>query len=93
MDFNEESIKEGEMKLRDYVQALDTETGRGFNIFHAKLEIESHALRASHAVMTIQNKIDVLIYSIINAQRGIVQPHIIYPKDLVDNLVRVLLPF
>jgi len=69
------------------MQALDTDSVKRFNTFHAKVEIESHILRASYAIMAIQNEIDALINSIVNARKIIVQPQVISPKDLVENLV------
>ena len=39
------------------------------NLFSAKIEIEGHILRANNAMNTLQHNLDLLIDSVINAQK------------------------
>jgi hypothetical protein len=87
IEFNEKLIKEGIMKI-NYMHTLGTELRTKFNASNTKVKIEGHILRTSNAMTAIWSNIDVLINSVVNAQKGIVQPQIISPKDLVDNLVK-----
>jgi hypothetical protein len=86
--FNEQSIKEGMTKNKDYLQNLEKEPRKIFDAFNAKVEIEGHILRVSNAMNVIQGNFDMHINSILNAQRGTVQPQIISPKELMDKLIR-----
>jgi hypothetical protein len=70
------------------LQNLEKESRKIFDAFNAKVEIKGRILRVSNAMDAIQGNFDIIINSILNAQRGTVQPQIISPKELMDNLIR-----
>jgi Fic family protein len=77
IEFNEKSITEGNMDLQDYKQELEGESRKKRDTFNAKVEIEGHILRVNNAMNAIQSNVDMLINSIVNAQKGMVQPQVI----------------
>jgi hypothetical protein len=57
-------------------------------MFNAKIEVDGHILRVSNAILALQRKLDILIDSVINAQKGILQPQVISPVNLIANLLK-----
>jgi hypothetical protein len=51
----------------------------------AKVEIGSHVLSVSNAVQALQRKLDALIDSVGNAQKGVLRSQIISPYSLMDE--------
>jgi hypothetical protein len=56
--------------------------------FSAKDEIEGHVLRVSKVMQTSQRKLDSLIDSAGNAQKGVLQPQIISPYSEMEALMK-----
>jgi hypothetical protein len=75
------------------MNTLKTETIEKLNIFGAKIEVEGHILRVNTAIDTLQHNLDLLIDSIINAQKGVLQPHVISPTTLMDVLIKSIPAF
>jgi len=61
------------------------------NLFSAKIQIEGHILRVNNAMSTLQRNLDLLIDSVVNAQKGVLQPQIISPVTLIEALIVYLL--
>jgi hypothetical protein len=59
-------------KDKYYLKNLGKESRKIFNSFNAKVDTEGHILRVSYDTNAIQGKFDMLINSILNAQRGTV---------------------
>ena len=58
------------------------------NLFSAKIQIEGHILRVNNAMSTLQRNLDLLIDSVVNAQKGVLQPQIISPVTLMEALIQ-----
>jgi len=58
------------------------------NMFSANIEIEGHILRINSAMNTLQRNHDLLIDSVINAQKGVLQPQVIYPVTFMETLIK-----
>jgi hypothetical protein len=43
------------------------------NLFSAEIEIEGHIVRVDNAMNALQDNLDLLIGSVINAQKGVLQ--------------------
>jgi hypothetical protein len=54
----------------------------------AKITIESHIARATEALNNLQRQLDILINSIVDARKGILQPQVIPPSLLMDALTQ-----
>ena len=63
------------------------------NLFNAKIEIEGHILRVNSAMSTLQRNLDLLIDSVTNAQKGVLQPQIISPVTLMETLINSVSAF
>ena len=56
--------------------------------FSAKVQMEGHIFRVSNAMQMLQRKLDLLIDSVGNAQKGVLQPQIISPYSLMEALMK-----
>jgi len=63
------------------------------NLFSAKIEIEGHILSVNNAMSTLQRNLDLLIDSVINAQKAVLQPQIISPVTLMEALINSVSAF
>ena len=69
VECNENLLKEGVSKVTKYTNTLKLETKEKMNLFSAKIEIEGHIVRVNSAMSTLQCNLDLLIDSVINAQK------------------------
>jgi hypothetical protein len=72
---------------------LKAETREKTDTFGAKIEIEDHILRVNNAINTLQRKSDLLISSVVNAQKGVLQPQVISPRLLMESLTKSISAF
>jgi hypothetical protein len=88
IEYNEGLIKDGMMKVSDYVSSLKADTDKKVNLVGTKVEVEGHILKVNIAMNAIQRKLDLLINRVINAQKGVLQPKIISPSTLIEALLK-----
>jgi hypothetical protein len=84
---NEEILKEGVRKVTDYMTVLKSETNANLNLVSAKIEV-GHPANVSRAMNALQRDLDILIDSVINAHKGVLQPQIVSPATLMDSLIK-----
>jgi hypothetical protein len=77
MAYNENILREGVRKVTEYIGILRSETDTNINLVCAKIEVEGHIMRVTNAMNALQRNLDLLIDSVIHAQRGMLQPQII----------------
>jgi len=53
------------------MNTLKAETNEKISLFSAKVEVEGHILRVNNAMQTLQSNLDLLIDSVIHAQKGV----------------------
>ena len=70
------------------MNTLKSQTNEKINLFSAKIEIERHILRVNNATNTLQRNLDLLIESVINAQKWVLQPQVISPVTLMEALIK-----
>jgi len=70
------------------MNTLRSETNEKINLFSAKIEIDGHILRVNNAMNTLQRNLGLLIDSVINAQKGVLQPQVISPVTLMEALMK-----
>jgi hypothetical protein len=58
-----------------------------------KIEVEGHMLRVNNAINVLQRNLDLLIDSVVNAQKGVLQPQIISPINLMEALIKSVSSF
>jgi hypothetical protein len=61
------------------------------NLFSANIEIEGHILRVNNEINTLQRNHDLLIDSVINAQKGVLRHQVISPVTFTETLIEFLL--
>jgi hypothetical protein len=86
--YNEQLMKEGVRKVTEYMNVLKSETNANINLVNAKIEVEGHILRANNAMNALQRDMDLLIDSVIHAQKGMLQPQIVSPGTLMETLIK-----
>jgi hypothetical protein len=55
-----------------------------------QVKIICHVLRVSNAMQTLQRELNLLTDGSGNAQKGVLQPHIISPQSLMGALMRTV---
>ena len=93
VEYNENLMKEGISKITKYMNSLQSETNEKMSLFSAKIEVEGHILRVNNAMLTLQRNLDLLIDSVIHAQKGVLQPQIISQVTLMETLIKSVSAF
>jgi archaellum component FlaC len=88
VEYNEKLLKEGINKVTAYMNTLKSETEQKMDLFSAKIEVEGHIMSVNSAMGNLQRKIDLLMNSVVNAPKGILQPQVISPVTLMDALLK-----
>jgi hypothetical protein len=91
--YNENLLKEGVRKVTEYMTILKSETAANMNLVSAKIEVEGHIMRVKNAMNALQRNLDMLIGSVIHAQKGVLQPQIISPTVLMESLMKSAVAF
>jgi hypothetical protein len=88
VEYNEKLLREGISKVTNYTNTLKSETETKMNLFSAKVEVEGHILSVHSAMSNLQHKLDLLMNSVVNTQKGILQPQVISPVTLMEALLK-----
>ena len=72
---------------------LHAETNEKMNLISAKIEVEGHILKVGKAMQSLKRNIDLLIDSVVHAQKGALQPQIISPATLMETLIKSVSAF
>jgi hypothetical protein len=67
---------------------LRSETNANMNLVNTKIEVERHILKVTSAMNALQLKLDLLIDSVMHAQKGMLQPQVISPATLMESLMK-----
>jgi hypothetical protein len=93
VEYNENLLKEGMGKVIKYMDTLRLETNEKMNLVSTKIEVERHILRVNNAINALQRKLDILIDSVMNGQRGVLEPQVISLITLMDVLIKSVSAF
>jgi hypothetical protein len=88
VEYNEHLLKEGMSSVTKYMNTLRTKTDEKMNLFNAKIEVEGHILRINNSMIVLQRNLDLLIDSVVNAQKGVLQPQVISPATVMETLIK-----
>ena len=88
VEYNENLLKMGISNITRYMNNLRSETTANVNIVSAKIKVEGHTLKVTSAMNAEQRNLDLLIDSVVHAQKGVLQPQIISPTTLMESLMR-----
>jgi hypothetical protein len=93
VEYNENLLKEGISRVTKYMDTLSSETNEKMNLFSKKTEVEGHMLRVNNAIKLLQRNMDLSIDSVMNTQKGVLQPQIIFPITLMEALIKSVSAF
>jgi chromosome segregation ATPase len=93
LEYNQEKVKKGLTQIKGYVEAATAENREILNMVAAKIIVESHIARVREAIGTLQRNLDILLQSITNARKGILEPQIVSPKLIMDALIQSMPSF
>ena len=85
MTYNSKLVSEGLIKLKDAVNEIKKDQASNFQYWNEKMTMEGHIVRIGDAIMYIHRNLDILMSSIMNAQKGILQPQLISPMKVIDT--------
>jgi len=88
MAHNENLLREGVRKVGEYMGILKSETDANINLVSANIQLEGHIVRVTNAMDALHRNLDLLIDSVIHAQRGVLQPQVISPAILMESLMK-----
>jgi hypothetical protein len=74
---NDKLVRQGLADIQSYLDLLSSETTGKLTIFEAKFMIEKHITQVNNALTLLQRNVDLLLDSVLHAQAGTVQPHIV----------------
>jgi hypothetical protein len=86
MEYNNQVIQEGLSKVRDYIEKFSTDTETKLNLLDVKITVEGHIARVNHAMEAIHRNLNLMIESVLNAQKGILQAQIVSPRVIIETL-------
>jgi len=70
------------------MNVLEAKTNEIMCLFTAKIKVERHVLSPNNAMHTSQCDFHLLIHSVVHPQEGVLQPQIIFPVTLMENLIK-----
>jgi hypothetical protein len=76
MEYNGKIVKEGLSNLKSYMERVTSETEFQLKVLKVKVTTEGHIAQVSNALDAMQRNLDLMIESILNAQKGVLQPQI-----------------
>jgi hypothetical protein len=86
MEYNNHVIKVGLSSLKSYMEKFSSEMETQLNIWNVKVTVEGHIARANSAFNAVQRNLELMTESILNVQKGILQPQIVSPNLLMEAL-------
>ena len=87
------NLTHNELHFTVITETLRSETNEKMNLLSMKIEVEGHMLRVNNAINVLQRNLNLLIDSVMNAQKGVLQPQIISPITLMEALIKSVSAF
>lgn len=84
----EAKVREGLLQVKNYIELVTSKTKHVTDVLSAKITIESHIAHVKEALNYVQRSLDILIDSIVNARKGILQPQVVPPSLLIEALIK-----
>ncbi|KDR06843.1 hypothetical protein L798_03895 [Zootermopsis nevadensis] len=84
MEYNEEKVKRGLTEIKNYIKSVTTENREKISTIAAKVTVEGHIARVNEASNELLRHLDILLQSVTNARKGILQPQVVSPKMIMN---------
>jgi hypothetical protein len=86
LEYNSQVTQKGLIKLKSYMERLIESTDSRLNLLDIKITAEGHIAQVNNALAAMQRNLDLMIESVINAQKGVLQPQIVAPSLIMETL-------
>jgi len=82
--YNEAKMRNGLLQVKDSIEKFVLKTESVKNTLSIKIMVDSHRTRVNDALNSVQWALNILIDSIANVRKGILQPQVVPPSLLID---------
>jgi hypothetical protein len=86
VEYNERKMRDGLNRLQTYVTFFGSQIENSTYLLSLKITIEDHIAKAQDVSHAIQRVLDILVDSIVDAQKGTLPPRMAPPTLLLDAL-------
>jgi hypothetical protein len=86
VEYNEIKMREGLSQLQTYIATFGSQIENTTYLLSLKIAIESHIAKTLDTSYAIQQRLDILVDNIANAQKGSLPPRVMSPTLLLDTL-------
>jgi hypothetical protein len=86
LEYNSQVTKNGLIKLKSYMERIVTNTESRLNLLDLKITAEGHIAQVNSALSAMQRNIDLIIESVVNAQKAILQPQTVAQSLILEIL-------
>jgi hypothetical protein len=93
LEYNSQVTQKGLIRLKSYMEQFVGNTESRLNSLDTKITAEGHIAQVNNALSAMQRNIDLMIESVINAQKGILQPQIVAPSLILETLKKSISGF
>jgi hypothetical protein len=83
---NEKILSKGLEKMAQHINERDGEVKRMFTATSMLLTVNDHSMQLERAINECRREYEILIDAIINSQKGVIQPHIITPAQIIRQM-------
>jgi hypothetical protein len=80
-------MREVLLQVKDYIEKFVLKSESVKNTLSMKITVESHIAWVNDALSSVQRALSVLIDSIANVRKGILQPQVVPPSFLIDAFI------
>ena len=80
---NEKILLKGLNEIRDHLSEEDGEIKREFGYTSLTLTVNQHLIQLNRAMAEIRQDYEIILSAITNAQKGILQPHVVTPAEII----------
>ena len=84
--YNEDKMRAGLMKLRDYVGSVVTQYCNVTNLLSVKTALESHIAKVLDGLNVLQHHLDTVLDNLVKEEQGILHPQIVSPQTVINAL-------
>lgn len=83
---NERILSKGLEEMAKHINEHDGEVKRMFTATSMSLTVNAHSLQLERAINECRKEYEILIDAVINSQKGVIQPHIITPAHIINQI-------
>jgi hypothetical protein len=80
MEYNSHVFRNGLINLKSYMERFISNAESRLNLLDIKINTEGHIAQVNNALNVMKRNLDLMIESVINAQKGVLQPQIVPPN-------------